>query len=127
MTDCTLELTQDAIYNMVINKDRDLDQEIQAQVYSGDTLLGNFDLLQYTGATLTVKVKQNDNYSILVFSTTDFSILLNADGKFTLKKTAEELANIKAGEFYYNMFLSSPFVAKRAFLSGRFTIIQNVG
>lgn len=127
MTDCTLELTQDATYNMIINKDRDLNQDIKAEVYSGSTLLGNFDLTNYTGATLTVKIKPQDNYSILVFSTDDGSIVLGLNGVFTLVKTALQLQNIKAGQFYYDMYLSSTTVSKRAFLSGSFTINQNVG
>lgn len=127
MTDCLIDLTQDAVYNLQINKDRDLEQEIQAEVYSGETKTGNFSFTGYTGATLIVKTKQQDNYSILTFSTADGSIVLGANGVFELIKTAAELQNIKAGTFYYNMYLSSASQAKRAFLSGQFIIVQNVG
>jgi hypothetical protein len=127
MVDCTIDLTQDASYNLVINKNRDLDQEIQAEIYSGTTFVSNFSFTGYTGATLNVKVKPQDNYSVLTFSTADGSIVLGANGVFKLVKTALELQNIKGGSFYYNMFLSSTLQPKRAFLSGQFIIIQNVG
>lgn len=126
-TECTIDLTQDVIYNLVINKDRDLDQDIQAEVYSGSTLLAPFNFSGYTGSTLTVKVKPQDAFSVLTFSTDDSSIVLGSSGVFTLVKTALQLQNIKAGEFYYNMYLSSSTVEKRAFISGKFTVIQNVG
>lgn len=125
--ECTIDLTQDAIYNLQINKNRDLDQEIQAEVYSGETKTGNFNFTGYTGATINVKVKPQDNYSVLTFSTADGSIVLGANGVFQLVKTAAELQNIKAGTFYYNMYLSSAQQAKRAFLSGNFIITENVG
>lgn len=127
MTDCTIELTQDMTYNLVINKNRDLNQEIQAEIYSGKTFVSNFDFTGYTGATLTVKLKPQDNYSILTFSTTDSSIVLGANGIFSLVKTAAELQNIKAGTFSYSMYLTSSTQSKRAFLSGQFTLIENVG
>ncbi len=124
---CTIDLTQDSIYDLQLNKDRDLNQQLQSEVYSGETFVSNFDFTGYTGATLVVKVKPQDNYSILTFSTTDGSIVLAANGIFSLVKTANELANVKAGTYYYNMYLSSSSVAKRAFLSGKMIIIQNVG
>jgi hypothetical protein len=131
MTDCTLELTQDAEYNLIINKDRDLNQAIQAEIFtgttSGSTVLGNFNFGAYTGATLTVKIKQQDNYSVIVFSTDDGSIVLGSNGIFNLVKTAAQLENIKAGTFYYDMYLSSATLRRRAFLRGSFTVIQNVG
>lgn len=126
-TECTIDLTQDVIYNLVINKDRDLNQDIQAEVYSGSTLLAPFNFSAYTGSTLTVKVKPQDAFSVLTFSTDDSSIVLGSSGVFTLVKTALQLQNIKAGEFYYNMYLSSSTIEKRAFISGKFTVIQNVG
>lgn len=124
---CTLDLTQDMIYNLVINKDRDLDQEIQAEIYSGETFIQNFNFTGYTGATLNVKLKPQDNYNILTFSTADGSIVLGSNGVFSLVKTAVELQNIKAGTFVYNMYLSSTLQAKRAFISGSFIINQNIG
>jgi len=127
MTDCTIDLTQDMTYNLAINKNRDLDQEIQAEIYSGDTFVSNFSFTGYTGATLVVKLKPQDNYSILTFSTADGSIVLGLNGVFSLVKTAAELQNIKAGTFVYNMYLSSSLQAKRSFLSGNFIINENVG
>lgn len=126
MVDYTIDLTQDVTYNLIINKNRDLNQEIQAEVYSGDTKTGNFSFTGYTGATLVVKLKPQDNYPVLTFSTTDGSIVLGTDGIFELKKSAAELQNIKAGTMYYSMYLSSSLQAKRAFLSGSFTIVENI-
>jgi hypothetical protein len=127
MTNCLIDLSQDAVYNLQINKNRDLDQEIQAEIYSGNTLVGNFDFNGYTGATLTVKIKPQDNFNILTFSTADGSIVLGLDGIFKLFKSSTQLQNIQAGTFYYDMYLSSPLQSKRAFLRGQFIIIQNVG
>ncbi len=125
--DCTIDLTQDSKYNLVINKNRDLDQEIQSEVYSGETFVSFFDFTPYTGATLIVKVKAQDAYSVLEFNTSDGSIVLGIDGVFSLVKTAQELANIKAGSFVYEMHLTSSTQLKRSFISGNFIINQNIG
>jgi hypothetical protein len=127
MSDCTIDLRQDVVYNLIINKNRDLNQQIQSEIYSGSSFVGYFDFTQYSGATLVVKIKPNDNYEILKFSTVDGSIVLSTDGIFILSKTADELKNIKTGECYYNMYLSSTLYNKRQFLSGKFIIVDNVG
>lgn len=126
MVDCTIDLTQDVVYNLQINKYRDLDQEIKAEIYSGDTYVSAFDFTGYSGATLEVRVKPNDAYTVLTFSTADGSIVLGANGVFELVKSALELKNVRSGTFYYDMYLTSASQNKRAFLSGEFIIKENI-
>lgn len=125
-TEKQLDLRQDAEYDITINKDRDLSLEIQAEIYSGTTFLSYFDFSTYTGATLQVKNKPTDSYSLLTFTLADSSIAFGIDGLFQLIKTASELSQVRSGEFYYDMYLSSATQSKRAFLSGRFIIKTNV-
>lgn len=121
-----LDLTQDSEYPITINKFRDLNQPVQAEVYSGCTFVGFFDYTQYTGGSLQVRVKQQDNFLALEFNTTDGSIVFGADGKFYLVKTANELKNVRSGVYFYDMYLSSALQSKRAFLSGVFHIKEIV-
>lgn len=124
-----LDLRQDAQYDLVINKDRDLDVSLTAEYYSGTSenyQLVDFSFDTYTGATLQVKKRPDSQYTVLEFSTEDGSIVLPASGNvFKLKKTAEQLTNLRAGDnYHYDMYLSSATYNKRAFLSGSM-IIEN--
>lgn len=125
-----LDLRQDSQYNLVINKQKTLIANITAQYISGTTTgdtYVDFDFSSYTGATLQVRVKPDAPFIVLQFSTTDGSIVLPASGgTFQLNKTATELSTVRAGEYYYDMYLSSPTYPKRAFLSGSFTIVTNI-
>ncbi len=121
-----LDLTQDSQYNLILNKYRTLKVNITAQYLSGSTLY-DFDFSSYTGASLQVRTKPGAPFIVLTFSTTDGSIVLPVSGGvFQLNKTAEELKDVRAGEYVYDMYLSSALYPKRAFLSGSFTIISNV-
>lgn len=124
--ECHIDLTESVEYDFTINKDRNLDVEIIAEIYSGDTYVTTFEFSPYSAATLMVKQKQQDNYSILRFDTQDGSIVLDNTGVFKLVKTAYDLSRVKAGIFYYDMYLSGSPGVKRAFLHGKFTINQNV-
>lgn len=121
----TLQLNQDVKYNLVINRNRDLDVSIQCEVYSGDSFIGYFDFTPYTGATLQAKVKCTDSFSPLTFSTTDGSIELLADGVFKLVKPYSDL-KIRAGEYFYDMYLTSVSANKRAFLSGNLIVEDSI-
>ena len=125
-----LDLRQDSQYNLVLNKQRTLSTNITAQYISGTTTgntLVDFDFSSYTGATLQVRLKPESPFVVLQFSTTDGSIVLPASGgTFQLIKTATELSTQRAGEYYYDMYLSSITYPKRAFLSGQFTIMPNI-
>jgi len=121
-----LDIRQDSQYNLILNKQRTLKVGILTQIPSGDTYV-DFDFSSYSGATLQVRLKPDASYVILEFNTNDGSISLPlTGGTFQLYKSAEELANVKAGEFYYDMYLKSAEYPKRAFLSGSFTIIPNI-
>lgn len=125
-----LDLRQDSQYNLVLNKQRTLNTIITAQYISGTTsgdTLVDFDFSSFTGATLQVRMKPDAPFVVLQFNTTDGSIVLPlSGGTFQLKKTATQLANVRAGEYFYDMYLSSALYPKRAFLSGQFTIIPNI-
>ena len=125
-----LDIRQDSQYNLILNKQRTLNVNITAQYVSGTTT-GNtyvdFDFSSYTGATLQVRNKPDAPFVVLQFSTTDGSIVLPVSGgTFNLNKTATQLATVRAGEYFYDMYLSSATYPKRAFLSGSFTIIPNI-
>lgn len=124
-----LDLRQDSQYNLVLNKQRTLNTTITAYYLSGtteDTCI-EFDFSSYSAATLQVRLKPDSPFCVLEFNTDDGSIVLPAaGGTFQLKKTAEELSKVRAGEYVYDMYLVSATYPKRAFLSGSFTITPNV-
>lgn len=126
MENCHLDLSQSSYYDLEIDKFRDLNQELIAEVFSGSTYLAPFEFTPYSAATLQVRVKKQDDYTLLTFSTSDGSIVLDNNGVFSLNKSASQLEKVKAGEFYYDMYLSRTGALKRAFLHGKFTINQNV-
>ncbi len=86
-----INLNLDSKYNLYVYKDRDLDRDIICEVYSGNTLLTTFDFTPYSGATMQVKIKATDTYSVLEFNTLDGSIELNPNGVLRLVKSASEL------------------------------------
>jgi hypothetical protein len=90
---------------------------------SGDTEV-QFDMSAYSGATLTVKNQQGT--ILMVFSTTDGSIVLGTSS-FQLIKTYAEMDTVRAGIYVYDMYLSNASLPKRAFLIGKITYVQNIG
>ena len=121
-----LDLRQDSQYNLVLNKQRTLNANITAYFFSGDTET-EFDFSSYSAATLQVRKKPDAPFVVLEFNTSDGSIVLPiSGGTFQLIKTAEELALVRAGEYYYDMYLVSSTYPKRAFLSGEFIIAPNI-
>jgi hypothetical protein len=121
-----VDIRQDSQYNLILNKQRTLKVNITAQTLSGDTYT-DFDFSSYSAATLQVRTKPDAPFVTLQFSTTDGSIVLPlSGGTFQLVKTAEQLAIVRAGEYVYDMYLTSALYPKRAFLSGTFTIIPNI-
>ena len=129
MPNQNLNLCQDSQYNLVINKNKTLLSTITCQYISGTTTgntLVDFDFSSYSAATMQVRMKPDAPFVVLQFSTSDGSIVLSTGSTFQLIKTAIELQNVRAGEYYYDMYLSSAIYPKRAFLSGSFTIIPNI-
>lgn len=121
-----LDLRQDSQYNLIINKDRTLMVNITAQYLSGSTMV-DYDFSSYSGACLQVRLKPDSPFITLQFNTTDGSIVLPASGgTFQLYKTAAQLEKIRAGEYFYDMYLISNTYPKRAFLSGSFTVLPNI-
>lgn len=121
----TIDLRQDAQYDLLINKAMDLNCVLTCQYYTGLTAadIVDFDFSAYTGATLIVKQNYRSANSILEFSTLDGSLVLSATGgTFQLIKSAAELQNLPIGHFEYSMYLRSATQARRAFLSGKFII-----
>lgn len=117
-----LDLVQDSIFNLTINKQRTLNVNVTAYYISGDTEV-EFDFSSYTGATLQVRTKPDAPFVVLSFNTDDGSITLPVSGgTFNLYKSADDLAKVRAGEYRYDMYLKSATYPKRAFLSGVFTI-----
>jgi len=120
-----LDLDQSSKYDMIVVRDRTLNTVITAQYNDPISGVTPFDFASYTGATLQVKSKMESSTVLLEFSTTDDSIELLQNGQFKLFKSAEDM-NIRAGEYYYDMYISSTVYPKRAFLSGGFKITQNI-
>lgn len=119
-----LDLDQSSEYDMIIVRNRSLNTSITCEITSS-TGTTAFDFSTYTGAVLQVKVRTDSSTAVLEFNTVDGSILLGVDGKFSLVKTSAEL-QVRAGDYFYDMYLISPVQTKRAFLKGGFKIIQNI-
>jgi len=129
MSKDTLDLSQDTNIDLVIKKDRTLASVISCVYYTGTTtpVEVDFDFSNYTGAELAVKKDSRSSNTILEFSTTDGSIVLGTTGNtFQLNKSDVELAYLKTGTFYYDMYLISASLPKRAFISGKFIIEDRI-
>lgn len=120
-----LSLRQDTQYDLEIKKDRTLAATIIAVYMSGTTEV-DFDFSSYSGATLEVRKDSRSSTIILSFTTLDGSIVLSTGNTFQLIKSDEELATLPIGEFQYDMYLSSTQYPKRAFLSGKFIIVDRI-
>jgi len=125
MSKDTIDLRQDAYYNLEIKKDRTLNSVISCVYMSGDTEV-DFDFSSYSGATLDVKRESKSSQTLLNFSTTDGSIVLSTGNTFQLLKSATELATLPVGTFKYDMYLESTTYPKRAFLWGQFIISDRI-
>jgi len=124
MNNRELDIREDVTYDMIVNKNRTLEVEFIAEVCSGDTVSGRFEFSGYTGAILEVKVRPQDDFVILKLDSTDNEIVLFSDGLFTFNKSAQGM-NVRAGEYVYDMYLIEGII-KRAFLAGKFIIIEDV-
>lgn len=121
----TIDLRQDADYDMLVNKSMNLDAVLTAQYYTGDTAadIVNFDFTAYTGATLMVKQSYRSQTPVVEFNTSDGSLVLGTTGgTFQMIKTAEEMQVLPIGTYQYSMYLESSTQTHRAFLSGAFII-----
>ena len=124
-----LDLRTDSQYNLIINKDRTLNAVITAQIVSGTTTgntLVDFDFSSFSAATLQVRIKPEAPFTVLDFDTDDGSIVLSTGATFQLIKTATQLSVVRAGEYFYDMYLANATYPKYAFLSGKFTITSNI-
>jgi hypothetical protein len=129
MPNQTIDLRNDSQYNLIINKDRTLNAVITAQIVSGTTTgntIVDFDFSSFSAATMQVRIKPDAPFVVLEFQTSDGSIVLSTGSTFQLIKTATELAKVRSGEYFYDMYLSNVTYPKYAFLSGVFTITSNI-
>lgn len=120
----TLNLAMSAEYDLIAERGRTLNTNITATYIDSGGTEQYFDFTSYSGATLVIK--NTAGTIIMTFSTTDGSIILGANGQFSLHKTAEEMLTLRAGCLLYDMYLSSPTYPKRGFLRGKITIEQNI-
>ena len=120
-----LDLTQSANYDLIVVRDRTLNTVITAEYHDPVSGLTPFDFASYTAATFQVKSKPESTVVLMEFNITDNSIELFQDGKFKLFKDAGDIQR-RAGQYWYDMYLSSAIYPKRAFLNGNFTITQNI-
>ena len=124
-TQCELDVRQDSVYDILINRNRSFDQTFDAYFTSGTTEYP-FDFSVYTGATMEVRKQFGSSFTALTFSTDDGTIILGLNGQFNLNMTAENLKKVRAGDYIFDMYLSSATVPKRAFLSGNFKLYNYV-
>jgi len=119
-----LDIRDSVNYDFIVNKNRTLEVEFIAEVCSGDTLAGRFEFSGYTGAILEAKVRPQDDFVVLKIDSADNEIQLLPNGIFTFNKSASGM-NVRAGEYVYDMYLIQGTI-KRAFLGGKFIIIEDV-
>lgn len=126
-----LDLAMSTEYDLIVDRCRTLDRTLYCWIFTGSTgSCGEkeFDFTNdghsqpYSGATMYVK--NNAGTILLQFSTTDGSITLSLGGQLTLKKSAADMCCIRAGEYDYDLYLSSATYPKRAFLRGRIKVQQ---
>lgn len=98
-------------------------RRFHCQYYSGTTLL-DFDLTQYSGATMQVKRKAGSPFAELTLSTDNGAITLGTEGRMDLELTAEVMDGIRSGEYHYDLYLSNSDYPKRDFMYG-FIIIED--
>ena len=117
-----LDLSFASEYDLICDKDRILNVLINC-TYLNAGVVTNFDFTPYTFATLVVKNAQGT--IMMVFSTDDGSIELQANGILKLYKTPEEMNGIRSGSYNYDMYISSNDLPKRGFLRGKISFNQN--
>jgi hypothetical protein len=120
-----LNLTTYTYKDLRVEHNRDLNYQLQCDVYSGDTYQSTFDFSVYTGATMEVRVKYNDVAKVLSFSSADNSIVLGDDGLLRLVKTAS-MMNVRSGAYVYDLILSNSDYEKKGFMKGKFIIEESV-
>jgi len=119
---------EDTLYNLLVNRNRTLNFTKKCVFFSATTTgftEFNFDFSIYTGATMEVR-RTFGSTVLLTFSTLDGSIILGANGEFSLVKSADDLKTLRAGEYQYDIYLSSNSKPKRAFLYGKFTLYDYI-
>lgn len=119
-----LDLFTASEYDLFVGKNRTLNSNITCTYLDVTGGTQYFDFSGYTGATMMIKNVAGT--VLLQFSTTDNSIELLPNGVFKLNKSAKEMDVVRAGQYNYDMYLSSAVYPKRAFLYGKITLIQNI-
>ncbi|GHM98842.1 hypothetical protein WSM22_03320 [Cytophagales bacterium WSM2-2] len=120
-----LDLTTDVDRDIIITRNRTLNEPLRADIYQDGVFQYPFEFSGWTGATMEIRIKPNDNFKLLTFSINDGSIILDNDGVFWLVKSADELS-LRAGDYWYDMYLSNPIYPKYAFMKGRFIVQESI-
>lgn len=119
-----LNLSLAAQYDLIAEQGRTLNVNVTATYTDNSGSTTSFDFTPYSSATL--QVKNQAGTIILSFSTTDSSIQLLSNGVFKLQKTAEEMDKPRAGQYDYDMYLTSVTHPKRNFLHGKINITHKI-
>jgi altronate dehydratase len=118
-----LDLFTASEYDLIVGKDRTLLSNITCTYLDVTGGTQFFDFSGYTGGTLVVK---NSAGTILMVFATGSGLTLGLGGVFTLAKTSAEMDTIRAGQYNYDMYISSVVQPKRAFLKGKINFVQNI-
>jgi hypothetical protein len=118
-----LDLFTASVYDIEVGKNRTLLSNITCTYLDVTGGTRYFEFSGYTGGTLVIK---NSAGTILMTFTTGNGLTLGNNGVFTLSKTAVEMDTIRAGQYNYDMYISSATQPKRAFLWGKIIFVQNI-
>lgn len=121
----TLDLTTDTQIDIMINKNRDLNSVIHFVWFDNEGNEHDFDFVDYNTAMLHVKNKPDNEYVVLTMSTISGTLQFEDSGRMRFKLTPEE-SNVRAGEYYYDLYLYGTNYDKRQLLSGKFIIKETV-
>lgn len=121
----TIDYRKAVRMDIEVAKGRTYKRTYHAQYYSGDTLQ-DFSWDDYSGATMQVRRKPNSPISELSFSTTNNSIILSPQGRFTLNLDFTTMDGIRAGQYDYDMYLQGTTYPRRDFIFGQFTVYDKI-
>ena len=112
--------------NIEVAKGRTFKRTYHVQYYDSGNTLQDFSWNDYSGATMQVRRKPNSPISELEFSTDDDSIVLNAEGRFTLNLDYTTMDSLRAGSYDYDMYLIGTTYPKRDFIYGEFIVFNKI-
>ena len=118
-----LEFTTDVNFDIVINRNRDLDQTLHCVLREiGMEEEMNFDFSLYEEAIMHVKKRHDDLNVALTLNTVNGTIQFLDKGILKFKAEPSYLKKIRAGEYVYDLYLYGNGFTKRQFISGKFIV-----